>query len=64
MFQKVSIEVSFEPLSKQSDYKDYAILEEIRLCDTVYVEFPELGVSATAKCVKPFMTYYRISIKD
>lgn len=49
---KVSIEVSFEPLSKTSDYKDYAILEEIRLCDTVYVEFPELGVSATAKCVK------------
>lgn len=49
---KVSIEVSFEPLSKTSDYKEYAILEEIRLCDTVYVEFPELGVSATAKCVK------------
>lgn len=49
---KVSIEVSFEPLSKTSDYKEYAILEEVRLCDTVYVEFPELGVSATAKCVK------------
>lgn len=49
---KVSIEVSFETLSKTSDYKKYAILEEVRLCDTVYVEFPELGVSATAKCVK------------
>lgn len=49
---KVSIEVSFEPLSKISDYKEYAILEEIRLCDKVYVEFSELGVSATAKCIK------------
>lgn len=49
---KVSIEVSFEALSKTSDYKNYAILEDVRLCDTVYVEFPELGVSATAKCVK------------
>lgn len=48
----VSIDISFEQLSRTSDYKDYAILEEVRLCDRVNVEFPKLGVSATAKCIK------------
>lgn len=48
----VSIDISFEQLSKTSDYKDFAKLEEVRLCDTVNVEFPKLGVSATAKCIK------------
>lgn len=49
---KVSIEVSFQPLEQTGEYKDIALLEKVRLCDTVNVEFPKLGVSATAKCVK------------
>lgn len=49
---KVSITVSFVPLSQTDEYKDYACLETIKLCDTVSVQFPKLGVSAKAKCVK------------
>lgn len=49
---KVSIEVSFEQLSKTTDYKDFEDLEAVRLCDTVSIEFFKLGVSATAKCIK------------
>ncbi|MCD8372955.1 MAG: phage tail protein [Clostridia bacterium] len=48
----ISIDISFQQLSKTSDYENYAALEEIKLCDTVTVEYPDLGVSATAKCVK------------
>lgn len=49
---RVSLDVSFVPLSQTEEYKNFAILETVRLCDTVNVEFPELGVSATAKCIK------------
>ena len=48
----VSLKVSFIELSKTEDYKNYAILETVKLCDTVNVYFPEMNVSATAKCVK------------
>ena len=48
----VSIEVSFQPLEQTEEYKDIALLERVNLCDTVTVEYPELGVSTTAKCVK------------
>lgn len=49
---KVSLDVSFIQLAQSEEYKDIALLEDIYLCDTVNVEFPELGVSATAKCIK------------
>lgn len=49
---KVSLSVSFVPLEQTEEYKDLALLERVELCDTVNVEFPALGVSATAKCVK------------
>lgn len=49
---KVSLEVSFVPLEQSEEYKDLALLERVELCDTVNVEFPEMGVSATAKCVR------------
>lgn len=49
---KVSIDVSFVQLAQAEEYKEIAILETVYLCDTVNVEFPELGVSATAKCNK------------
>lgn len=49
---KVNLEVSFVELSKSKEYEHYQLLEAVRLCDTVNVEFPKLGVSATSKCVK------------
>ena len=48
----VSWTVSFEQLSKSEEYKHLALLERVSLFDTVNVEFPALGVSATAKAVK------------
>lgn len=48
----VSLSVSFQPLEQTDEYKDIALLERVNLCDTVTVEYPTLGVSATAKCVK------------
>ena len=44
--------VSFVPLEQTEEYKDIGLLERVELCDTVNVEFPSLGVSATAKCVR------------
>lgn len=49
---KVSINVSFIQLAQSEEYKYYRLLEAVRLCDTVTVEFPKLGVSATSKCIK------------
>ncbi len=49
---KVSLTVSFVPLEQTEEYKDIGLLERVELCDTVNVEFPSLGVSATAKCVR------------
>lgn len=49
---KVSIEVSFVNLTDSEEYKDIALLETVKLCDTVKVLFPKLGVNATAKVVK------------
>lgn len=48
----VSITVAFQPLEQTEEYKDIALLEKVKLGDTVNVEYDKLGVSATAKCVK------------
>lgn len=48
----VSLDVSFEQLSQTKEYELYSLLEEVHLCDTVTVEFPELGVSSKADCIK------------
>lgn len=48
----VSLDVSFVMLSQSEEYKDYARLETVKLCDTVTVEFEKLGVKTTAKCIK------------
>lgn len=48
---KVSLTVSFIQLAQSGEYANISLLENVRLCDTVNVEFPELGVSATAKCI-------------
>lgn len=48
----VSISVSFVDLSQTDQYKGLALLEQCDLCDTVTVQFEELGVNATAKIVR------------
>lgn len=49
---KVSLNVSFVDLASSGEYEMIKKLEQVRLCDTLTVEFPALGVSATAKCNK------------
>ncbi len=49
---KVSLSISFAQLEQYEEYKNLALLERVNLCDTVNVEFPRLGVSATAKVVR------------
>ena len=49
---KVSLDVSFVMLAQTDEYKDFARLETVKLCDTVTVEFEKLGVKTTAKCIK------------
>lgn len=48
----VSISVSFVALWQTEEYKEIAPLERVQLCDTVTVQFSELGVSATSKVNK------------
>lgn len=48
----VSLSVSFVALWQTEEYKTIAPLERVSLCDTVTVEYPKLGVSATAKVVR------------
>ena len=48
----VSINVSFVDLSQAGDYSTIALLETVRLCDTVTVIFEPFGISAKAKCVE------------
>ena len=49
---KVSLTVSFAQLEQYEEYKHLKLLERVSLFDTVNVEFPALGVSATARAVK------------
>ena len=49
---KVSIQVSFIDLWKTEEYKNIAPLEQVKLCDEIYVKFEKLGVNAVAKVVK------------
>lgn len=48
----VSIDVKFVNLADTEEYKDIARLEEVHLCDTVQIDFPKLGISASAKVNK------------
>ena len=48
-----NITVDFVQLWQTEEYKDYAPLQRVRLCDTVSVYYPELGVEAVeAKVIK------------
>lgn len=48
----VSISVSFVPLWRTEEYKDLALLESVRLCDVITVDYEKLGVKAKAKIVR------------
>lgn len=48
----VSMKVSFIQLEQMTGYEDIALLEKCDLCDTVTVQYEELGVDVTAKIVK------------
>lgn len=49
---RVSLTVSFVQLWQTEEYKNIAPLERVKLCDTVTVRYPALGVTATAKVIK------------
>lgn len=49
---RVSLKLSFVQLEQSEEYKNLALLERVSLCDTVHVQFPALGVSASAKCIR------------
>lgn len=49
---KVSISARFVQLEQFAEYKDLSLLERCDLCDTVTIQFEELGVDAKAKIVK------------
>lgn len=48
----VSITASFVQLEQAMGYEHLALLEKVDLCDTVTVQYEELGVDATAKVVE------------
>lgn len=47
-----SLNISFVQLAMSEEYERYKLLEDVRLCDSVTIEYPELNVSAVAKCIK------------
>lgn len=49
---EVNLSISFVNLADTEEYKDVAVLEQVKLCDTVEVVFEKLGVSAISKVVK------------
>lgn len=49
---EISLTVSFVNLSETPEYEDLMNLQEVNLCDTVTIQYLELGVNATAKCIK------------
>lgn len=49
---EVSINVSFVQLSDSLEYKDLALLEQVQLGDEVNVQFPNMNVWATSRCIK------------
>lgn len=47
-----NIKVDFVALWQTEEYKNYAALERVFLCDTVHIFYEKLGVNAKAKCIK------------
>ena len=48
---EVNLTVSFVKLSQTNEYEDYKLLETVKLCDIVTVQFPELGVDVSSKVI-------------
>ena len=48
----VNIKVSFVSLAQTEEYKSAVGVEEVLLGDTVTVEYPAVGITAKARCVK------------
>lgn len=48
----VSIKVSFVNLADTEEFKDILPMQSLNLCDTVKVQFEELGIDTTAKVVE------------
>lgn len=55
-----NIRLSFVQLWQTNEYKNYAPLQRVGLCDTVTVEYARLGVSATTKVIK---TVYNVLLE-
>ena len=56
--KKQNLTVDFVQMWQTEEYKDYAPLQKARLCDTVSVYYPELGVVAEKK--KVIRTVYNV----
>ena len=48
----VNVKVDFAALWQTEEYKNIAPLQRVRLCDTVTVQYPELGVNVKARVVQ------------
>lgn len=48
----ISLTVSFLNLADSEEYEQFKTLETVKLCDEVTVEFPELGVAGTSRCIR------------
>lgn len=64
-----NLEISFVALWQTEEYKNIASLERVKLCDTVHVYYPELGVNASMKVIKTTYnvlteTYDKIELGD
>ena len=57
---KKNIDVSFVNLSQTEEYKDLALLERVKLCDTVTVIYDKLGVNVKTKVIK---TVYNVLLE-
>lgn len=49
---EINCDVSFALIEQSEEYKEFRLLEECDLCDTITVVYPDLGVNSTAKIVK------------
>lgn len=49
---EVNLTVSFIQIWDTPEYRDYAALERVKLCDTVTVRFEALGIDVKAKVIK------------
>lgn len=48
----VNLNVSFATLGDTLEYSDVAVLEQVMIGDTVHVDYTEMGISASTRCIK------------